>query len=83
MFVNAQTYVLGLNERYVMHTYVAYVWEQNWQQQTEREREREMDYKAQGIIPYLFILKGAVWKKQHHSLQSSIWVQVKNIVFIV
>ena len=41
MFVNACTYVLGLNERYVMHTYVAYVQDQNWQQQTERDTQRE------------------------------------------
>ena len=37
-FVNAHTYVLGLNERYVMCMYIAYVSEQNWQWQRERER---------------------------------------------
>ena len=42
-------YVSGLNDRYVMCTYVAYVQEQNWQQQRDREiervreRERERD----------------------------------------
>ena len=40
VFVNAHTYVLGLNERYVMCTYIAYVLEQNWQEQREREREK-------------------------------------------
>ena len=39
-----------------------------------------MDDKAQGIIPLLFF-KGAVWKKQDHSLQYSILVQIKNRVF--
>ena len=41
MFVYAHTYVLGLtNEKYVMHMYVAYVWEQNWQRQRDREIDR-------------------------------------------
>ena len=39
MFVNACMYVLGLNERYVRHMYVAYVWEESWQQEREIERE--------------------------------------------
>ena len=77
MFVNAHTCVLGLNERYVMCKYIAYVSEQNLQWQRERERERD---KAQEIKPYFF-LKGAVCKKQDHSLQSSVWVKSKNIFF--
>ena len=39
MFVYACTYVLGLNERYVMCMYVAYIQEQHWQRQTDRERD--------------------------------------------
>ena len=49
---------------------------------TERETERETDdIKHRGSYHTFFLLKGAVWKKQDHSLQSSIWVQIKNIVF--
>ena len=59
MFVYARTYVLGLNERCVMHTYVAYVGEQNWQRKTdryiythtEREREREKERYANSVHP--------------------------------
>ena len=80
MFVYACKYALGLNERYIMCTYVAYIQEQHWQQQTERE----MDDKAQGIVPYLFfLLNKAIWKKQDHSLQNSIWVKIKNIILIL
>ena len=87
MFVNACMYVLG--ERYVMCTYVAYVWKQNWQRQTaerekdrERERERERDgIKHRGLYHTFFLLKETVWKKQDHSLQSSIWVQIRNVSF--
>ena len=81
MFVHARTYVLGLTERCVMCTYVAYVWEQNWQHQTDRETER-WQYKAQGIVPHLFLLNKAIWKKQDHSLQSPVWVKNKSIVLI-
>jgi hypothetical protein len=28
-----------------------------------------------------FLLNGAVWKMQDHSLQCSIWVNIENIVF--
>ena len=91
MFVNARTYVLGFNKRYVIRTYVAYVWEQNWQHQTDRqtdterdkdtEREREREtIKHRGLYRTFFLLIGAVWKKQDHSLESSILVQVENIV---
>ena len=41
MFVYACMNVLGLNERYIMCTYVAYVREQNWQWMRKRERERQ------------------------------------------
>jgi hypothetical protein len=34
--------------------------------------DRETDDKAQGIILFLFSFKGAVWKKQDHSFQSSV-----------
>jgi hypothetical protein len=88
MFVNAHTCILGLNERYIMCTYVAYVQEQNWQQprvrQTDRERERETEnwtIKHRGMYHTFFVLNGTVWKKQDHSLQCSIWVQIENIVF--
>ena len=58
MCVNARVYVLGLNVRYVMLTYVAYVQEESWWQQTDRETERERqtdNYEAQGIVPHLFV----------------------------
>ena len=91
MFVYAHMYVLGLrNEKYVMCMYVDYVWELNWQRQRDRETERQRDRetkrqrdsvnKAQGIISHLFS-KGGFCKKQNHSLQSSVWVQIKNTVF--
>ena len=47
----------------------------------EREREKEMAIKHRGSYHTFFLLKGAVCKKQDHSLQSSTWVQIKNIVF--
>ena len=50
-----------------------------FQSKIDNDRERERD-KAQEIKPYFF-LKGAVCKKQDHSLQSSIWGQIENIVF--
>ena len=49
--------------------------------ETERQRERERDdNKAQGIVPYLFLII-AVCTKQEHSLQSYVWVQIKNIIY--
>ena len=48
----------------------------------KKETEKDKNNKAQGIIPHLFSFKNkAVCKKQDHSFQSSIWVQIKNIVF--
>ena len=46
------------------------------QRQRERDRDRERDDKAQGIVPYFFLLNKAVWKKQDHSFQSSILVKI-------
>ena len=80
MFVYACTYVLGFTEWYVMCTYVAYVQVQNWQHQRERQTERET-IKHRGLYCTFFLLKETVCKKQDHSLQCSIWVQIKNIVF--
>ena len=79
MFAYVNTYVLGLmnNEKYLMHTYVAYVQEPNWQRQTDREKQRDRkreDNKAQVIVLYLFSFKGAVWKKQDHSVLCSVWI---------
>ena len=37
---NAHTHILGFNEKYVMHMYVGYVQEKNWQQQRDREGDR-------------------------------------------
>ena len=88
MYVNAHTYILGLNERYVMHTKVAYVQEQHWQQQRQREgerqreRERETTIKHRGLYGTFVLWKGTAWKKQDHSLQSSILVKIKNIVLM-
>jgi len=48
----------------------------------DKERERETTIKHSGSYCTLFLLKGAVWKKQDHSLQSSILVQIKNIVLL-
>ena len=83
MFVNACTYVLGLNERYVRHMYIAYVWEESWQQYTNRERDtqKETEIKHRGLYHTFCLLNGVTWKKQDHSLQSSVWVQIKNTVF--
>ena len=91
LFDYACTYVSGLrNERFIIHTYVAYVQEQNWQQHTERETERERDRQRErqttikhrgGTVP--FFSNRAVWKKQDHSLQSSVWVKIKNIFLIL
>jgi hypothetical protein len=82
MFVYARTYVLLLNEKYVMHMYVCSLcWraklmenkdrEQRQTENKERERERD-DIKHRGSYHTFFLLKGAVWKKQDHSSQSSI-----------
>jgi len=55
LFVYAHTYVLGLtNEKYVMRTYVACIWEQHWWRPRERERQKD---EAQGIVPHLFSFK--------------------------
>ena len=53
-------HILGSNERYVIHTYVAYIWEQNWQQQRDRETD---NYKVQQIVPHLF-LRGQLGKSK-------------------
>ena len=84
MFVYAHMYVSGLrNERYIMCTYIAYIQEQNWQRRRDRQTEWERD-KAQGTVPHLFfLLNGAACKKQDHSFQSSVWVQIKITVFNV
>jgi hypothetical protein len=51
------------------------------ERQTERQTDRQTDNnKAQGLYHTLFF-KEAVCKKQDHSLQCSIWVQIKNIPF--
>jgi hypothetical protein len=85
MFDNACMYVLGLNERYVMCMCVAYPWKESWQhtkRQRDRQRERRMTIKHRGLF-CSFLSKGAVWKKQDHSLQSFVWVQIKkfNLIF--
>ena len=64
---------------------VAYVWEQNWRQQRIREREKEREretIKHRGLYRTFFLLKGAAWKKQDHSLQSSFLVQITNIALM-
>ena len=64
-----------------MRTSVAYLQQQHWQRQRERQkdREREMTIKHRGWHSTFFLLKGAVWKMQDHSLQSSILVKIENI----
>jgi hypothetical protein len=83
----ACTYVSGLNERYVMHTYVSSLCTRAKLTTTERETERERDrdrqttIKHRGLYHTFFLLNKAAWKKQDLSFQSSVWVQIKNIVF--
>ena len=43
-------YVLGLNEIYVMHMYVAYIWEERWQWHKERNRRTERDRQRETTI---------------------------------
>ena len=43
LFMYVRTYISGLNEKYVMHTYIAYIGEQHWHWQRERDRERETE----------------------------------------
>ena len=68
-----------------MRTSVAYLQQQHWQRHREREtvrqkiRERQMTVKLRGWHSTFFLLKGAVWKMQDHSLQSSILVKIENI----
>jgi hypothetical protein len=45
----------------------------------ERQRDREM-IKHRGLYRTFFLLNGATWKKQNHSLQWSVLVENKNIV---
>ena len=72
------TYVLWLNEKCVMRTYVCSL---RLKAKLTMNPDRETDDKAQGIVLFLFSFKGAVWKKQDHSFQSSVWVQIENIPF--
>ena len=71
-----------MNEKCVMHTYVCSLrLKAKLTMNPDREIDRETDDKAQGIVLFLFSFKGAVWKKQDHSFQSSVWVQIENIPF--
>jgi hypothetical protein len=47
---------------------------------TQREQNR-WTIKCSRLYHTFFVLKGAGWKKQDHSLQCSVWVQNKNMSF--
>ena len=73
------TYILGLtNGKYVMRTYICSLHLKAKLSKTERETD---GIKHRELYHTFFLLNGAVWKKQDHSLQSSVWVQIKNISF--
>jgi hypothetical protein len=77
---------ISIEWKYVMRMYVVYVWKQNWwrvkaQRDRDKESETGKQHKAQGIAPYLFSFKQAVWKKQDHSLQSFVYINLKYTYF--
>ena len=82
MFVYVCMCALGLtNDKYVLHMYVCGLHWRAKLTKTERQRDREITIKHRGSYCAFFLWKGSAWKRQDHSLQSCVCVQIKTVSF--